>query len=297
MIELVIPARHRDLGGLSVSRVLPFPERRMVGPFIFLDHVPPVDVPAGAPRSLDVRPHPHIGLATITYPFAGEITHRDSLGYEQVILPEQVNWMTAGRGITHSERFERLRAEGGRLHATQAWVALPNADEECEPSFEHYSGDDTPVWSEHGVSGRVIAGSAFGLESRVSTRSPLFYVHVALAGGAEIGLPSAYSERGAYVVSGTVEVEDVSFGSGNLLVFARGAAKPLRAPAGASLMLLGGEPLGERHIWWNFVSSRPARIEQAKADWRERRFPLPQGDASEFTPLPEEPPPPAEPMS
>src|SRR5690348_5873812 len=177
MIDSVIEQRRRDLGGFEVGRVLPYAKRRMVGPFIFFDHMGPVDMPAGIPRSMDVRPHPHIGLSTVTYLFDGEIMHRDSVGSEQPIRPGEVNWMTAGRGITHSERFERARREGGRLHALQAWVALPERDEETDPAFAHHSPEDLPVFEEGGVWGRLLAGDAFGQKARVRTHSPMFYVH------------------------------------------------------------------------------------------------------------------------
>ncbi|MGE0719856.1 MAG: pirin family protein, partial [Alphaproteobacteria bacterium] len=285
-VDLVIPARHADLGGFQVGRVLPFMRRRMVGPFIFLDHMGPVDVAAGAPRSMDVRPHPHIGLATVTYLFAGEITHRDSLGVEQVIRPAEVNWMTAGRGISHSERFEGLRAHGGAMHGVQAWVALPDAEEETAPAFEHYGAADMPTVAEGGLQARIIAGAALGAASRVATRSPLFYVHAELAPGARVDIPAGYAERAAFIVRGAVEVAGRRQEAGNMLVFRPGPSPVLTALETATVMLLGGEPVGERHIWWNFVSSRKERIEQAKADWKAGRILLPKSDNAEFIPLP-----------
>jgi redox-sensitive bicupin YhaK (pirin superfamily) len=297
MLDLIIPARPHAIGTLEVGRVLPFMRRRMVGPFIFLDHIGPIELPAAIPRSADVRPHPHIGLATITYLFAGEITHRDSLGYEQVIRPAEVNWMNAGRAISHSERFDGMRAAGGRLHGVQAWVALPERDEEGDPGFEHYAAGDMPTLDERGVSGRLIAGEALGLKSGVRTRSPLFYLHLDLAAGARIALPATYSERAAYVIEGAVEHEGQRYERGQMLVFSPDSEAAVTAPQPATLLALGGEPLGERHIWWNFVSSRKERIEQAKADWQAGRIALPVADNAEFIPLPEAPAPRPEPLS
>jgi hypothetical protein len=295
-IELVIEGRRRDLGGFEVGRVLPWTKRRMVGPFVFFDHMGPVQLAANLPRRVDVRPHPHIGLSTITYLFAGEIVHRDSLGFHQVIRPGEVNWMTAGRGISHSERFETMRPHGGLLHGIQAWIALPESDEETAPAFVHHAADELPVERDGGATRRVIAGKAFGLFSPVRTHSALVYVHVELQPGASTGVPDSYSERAAFVASGTVRVGEQNFEAGQMIVFARGSEPRIVAIKAATLMLLGGEPLGTRHIWWNFVSSRAERIEQAKADWRAGRIALPVNDAAEFIPLPEDPPPPPEPM-
>lgn len=296
-IELVIEGRRRDLGGFEVGRVLPWTKRRMVGPFVFFDHMGPVQLAANLPRRVDVRPHPHIGLSTITYLFAGEIVHRDSLGVHQVIRSGEVNWMTAGRGISHSERFETMREHGGLLHGIQAWIALPEADEEIAPAFVHHAAADLPIERDGGATRRVIAGKAFGRSSPVRTHSPLVYVHVELEAGASTAIPDGYSERAAFVAAGTVRVGQESYEAGKMLVFTRGSEPRIVAVTPATIMLLGGEPLGARHIWWNFVSSRTERIEQAKADWRAGRIPLPVGDADEFIPLPEEPPPPPEPMS
>jgi redox-sensitive bicupin YhaK (pirin superfamily) len=296
-IELVIEGRRRDLGGFEVGRVLPWAKRRMVGPFVFFDHMGPVQMAANLPRRVDVRPHPHIGLSTITYLFAGEIVHRDSLGFHQVIRPGEVNWMTAGRGISHSERFETMREHGGLLHGIQAWIALPEADEETAPAFVHLDADALPIEHRADVSTRVIAGKAFGYSSPVHTHSPLVYVHVELRPAAITRIPDGYSERAAFVAAGTVRVGQQNFEPGQMIVFARGSDPQIEARTPATVMLLGGEPLGTRHIWWNFVSSRPERIEQAKADWRAGRIPLPVGDNAEFIPLPEDPPPPPEPMS
>ena len=297
MIDLVIQQRRRDLGGFEVGRVLPYAKRRMVGPFIFLDHMGPVVFPPGIPKSVDVRPHPHIGLSTVTYLFEGEIMHRDSVGSEQAIRPGEVNWMTAGRGITHSERFERSRREGGRVDGVQAWVALPQEHEETEPAFTHYGAGGLPKSDDGGVWMRVIAGDAFGMKSDVTTHSPLFYVHCVLQPGARVSLPDAYAERAAYIASGSIEVDGQTFQEGQALVFGAAGDTTLSAVTPAVVMLLGGEPLGERFIEWNFVSSSRARIEQAKADWRAGRMKLPDRDNAEFIPLPSDPPPPANAMS
>lgn len=296
-MELVIPARRRSIGSFEVGRVLPFAKRRMVGPFVFLDHMGPVDLPPDIPRETDVRPHPHIGLSTVTYLFKGEMTHRDSLGIEQVIRPGALNWMTAGRGISHSERFDGMRDAGGRIEGIQAWVALPEADEEMAPAFDHYDAARLPLLDEAGVSAKLIAGSAFGLTSPAKIRSPLFYLHVRLQPGAPFGLPPEYPERAAYVTHGRVSVDGRDYDAGQMLVFAKGETPLFRALEPATLMLLGGEPVGPRHIWWNFVSSRKERIEEAKADWSAGRIRLPPNDSGEFIPLPEDPKPRPEPMS
>ncbi|HVI24656.1 MAG TPA: pirin family protein [Xanthomonadaceae bacterium] len=296
MLERVIEQRRRDLGGFEVGRVLPVAGRRMVGPFIFFDHMGPIDFAPGIPRSVDVRPHPHIGLSTVTYLFEGEIMHRDSVGSEQPIRPGEVNWMTAGRGITHSERFERARAEGGPMHGIQAWVALPEADEEGDPAFHHYGRDALPVLEDGDAWMRLVAGAAFGARAAVRTHSPLCYLHCVLQPGARLRLPDEYPERAVYVVDGEIEAGGVRHGAGRMLVFRPGPAD-LQAVTPALLMLLGGEPLGPRFIEWNFVSSRPERIEQAKADWRAGRIKLPDLDHGEFIPLPPDPAPPPNPMS
>jgi redox-sensitive bicupin YhaK (pirin superfamily) len=297
-MELLIQARRRSLGGFDVGRVLPYAPRRMVGPFIFFDHMGPASFPPQIPRDADVRPHPHIGLATITYLLAGEITHRDSTGVEQVIRPGEVNWMTAGRGITHSERFDGMRQGGGLLDGLQSWVALPLEHEDADPAFDHYGAADLPTWTDPGVNARLIAGSAHGLTSKVRTLSPLFYIHARLEPGGRIGLPDGYEERAAYVATGRIESEGREHGPGQMLVFGKAEAPSLQALERSDVMLLGGEPVGERLIWWNFVASSQARMDQAKADWKAGRFTLPQLDHDEFIPLPEEPPPPTpEPMS
>jgi len=297
MIEIVIEARRRDLGGFEVGRVLPFTRHRMVGPFVFFDHFGPVHLERGIPGTVDVRPHPHIGLSTVSYLFEGEIMHRDSVGSEQAILPGEVNWMTAGRGITHSERFERARAEGGDLHGIQAWVALPTELEEVEPSFAHHGATDLPTYESSGLWARLVAGEAFGARANVVTHSPMFYVHWRLQPGATASLPAEYPERAAFVASGSVEVDHQTFDAGRMIVFAPGEPVVFKAASAANVMLLGGDPVGPRFIEWNFVSSSSERIEQAKADWRAGRMKLPDRDDQEFIPLPGGPPPPPNPMS
>jgi len=297
MIELKIVARRTDLGGLEVGRVLPWRGRRMVGPFIFFDHIGPVVLPAGVPRSTDVRPHPHIGLATITYLFVGEIVHRDSLGCDQVIRPGEVNWMTAGRGITHSERYDTMREKGGLLHGIQAWVALPAQAEETAPAFVHVDAAQTPSMTADGVGVRVIAGSVFGLTSRVHTHSPTLYAHLRMRSGTSMVLPAGYSERAVFVAGGGASVAGERLVPGEMAVLTPGAEASIAASEDAEVMVLGGEPVGERHIWWNFVASSRERIERAKADWRAGRFILPLGDDQEFIPLPDDPAARPEPMS
>jgi redox-sensitive bicupin YhaK (pirin superfamily) len=289
MIELVIDPRQRSIGRFQVARALPFAKRRMVGPFIFFDHMGPIDLPKGLPRNADVLPHPHIGLSTVTYLFAGEIMHRDSTGVEQVIRPGEMNWMVAGSGITHSERFEQARREGGPMHAIQSWVALPQGEEEATPAFAHHECDALPIHREGGVWMRLLAGEAFGLRAAVRTHSPLFYAHVTLKTGASIALPREYPERAAYLVSGAVEADGQAIEPMRMAVFGRNAPSLVRATTESVVMLLGGAPVGERFIEWNFVSSSKERIAQAKADWRAGRIKLPDLDNTEFTPLPPDP--------
>ena len=286
MIELIIPQRRRDLGSFEVGRVLPFGKRRMVGPYIFFDRMGPKDIAPGLPREADVRPHPHIGLSTITYLFDGEIMHRDSLGSEQPIHPGEVNWMTAGRGITHSERFERLRREGGPIDGIQAWVALPQEREETDPGFWHYASQSLPVFEEGGAIGRLIAGRLAGVESPVVVDSPQFYVHWQLPDGARVSLPAEYPQRAVYVVAGAVEIAGQRVGTGTMAVLAPGKAATIRARGDAVVMALGGEPVGPRYIDWNFVSSSKERIDQAREDWKAGRMKLPDLDNEEFIPLP-----------
>jgi len=290
MIELIIDQRRKDLGGgFEVGRVLPFAKRRAVGPFVFFDHMGPVDMPAGIPMSMDVRPHPHIGISTLSYLFAGEITHRDSLGYHQDIRPGEVNWMTAGSGVTHSERLERARREGAHMEGIQAWVGLPDGQEEVDPSFEHHAGSIAlPTWKADGVSGRLVAGEAMGMKAAVGVYSPLHYLHLDMDPGARFQTPTEHSESAVYVVSGLVEIDDGRpLGHGQMAVLERGVASVVCALEPSVVMILGGEPLGQRFIDWNFVSSSKERLEQAKADWRAGRMKLPDMDDQEFIPLPE----------
>lgn len=290
MLDIVIEARTASLGpSMDVRRILPFRLRRMVGPFIFMDHAGPVAITAEKTSSMDVLPHPHIGLSTVSYLFGGQVTHRDSLGIEQVIRPGEVNWMTAGSGIAHSERFEdpAILAEG-QLEMIQTWVALPEQAEESSPSFNKYKPKQLPVFNDTGIWMRLIAGNAFGLTNQVTTHSPLFYLHVVLEPGARFGLPREHTERGIYLAKGSVEVSGRTYSAGQLLVFTKNMDPIILAKAPTTLMLLGGEPLGERFIWWNFVSSRKDRIEQAKADWKEGRINLPPTDNQEYIPLPDD---------
>ncbi|MDY0904803.1 pirin family protein [Pedobacter sp. CFBP9032] len=287
MLDIVIEARQAIISpGFSVKRILPFQLRRMVGPFIFMDHGGPIDVPATT--NLDVLPHPHIGLSTVSYLFSGNVTHRDSLGIEQLIKPGEVNWMNAGKGIAHSERFEDPAMRAGGLEMIQTWVALPEKDEESDPSFKNYASEELPIFTDKGVWMRLIAGDAFGLSSNVKTNSPLFYLHVVLEQGARFGLPKEHSERGAYIVKGSIEINGVTYGEGKLLVFTKGVDPLIIAKEKVTLMMLGGEHLGERYIWWNFVSSRKERIEQAKEDWLQGRILLPPTDNEVFIPLPQD---------
>ena len=297
MIELVIDQRRRDLGGFEVGRVLPFHSHRMVGPFIFFDHMGTARFQAGFPRTVDVRPHPHIGLSTVSYLFEGAMTHRDSVGSTEVIRPGEFNWMTGGRGITHSDRFEYLRAHGGTMNGIQAWVALPDGAEDTAPAFAHHEGADLPTYEGGGMWARLIAGKAFGAEAKVKTHSPMFYVHWALDAGAMAELPAEYPERAAYVAQGIVEIDGQQIHEGQMAVLRPGMTVRVTAVTGAIVMLLGGEPVGERFIEWNFVASSQARIEQAKADWRAGRMKLPDADDQEFIPLPPDPPGPAPAMS
>lgn len=285
MLELVIAQRRKDLGGFEVGRVLPWTQRRMVGPFIFFDHMGPADFQPGLARSTDVRPHPHIGLATVTYLFSGEIMHRDSVGSEQSIRPGEVNWMVAGKGITHSERFEHARQHGDHLHGIQTWVALPREHEEADPGFTHIGSAALPVQSAEGCTVRIIAGAAYGLRSPVPVFSPTLYVHADLQAGAQLALPNDHAERAVYVAAGMVEVAGNTYSAGSMLVFKPGDAW-VKAIQHSTLMLIGGEPVGQRFIDWNFVSSSKERIEQAKADWRAGRMKLPDLDHDEFIPLP-----------
>ncbi len=285
-IERMLEARPRDLGGPHVGRVLPAIARRFVGPFVFLDHMGPEDLePLGG---LAVRPHPHLHLATVTYLFEGEITHRDSLGTRQVIQPGAINWMTAGRGIVHSERTSP--AEAGRVHGLQLWIGLPKQHEDVEPAFEHQPSTALPIVDAEGATVRVLAGSAFGETSPVRSLSPLFYVEVRLAAGAKLAIPTDHEDRAAYVVEGEVCSGDAVIEARRMAVFERRSAPVLRATTDARLVLLGGEPLdGPRYMWWNFVSSSKDRIIEAAQAWRAGGFPRVPGDEIEFIPAPEGP--------
>ncbi|MGE5793641.1 MAG: pirin family protein [Bacteroidota bacterium] len=285
-IEHLLRSHARDIGGFAVRRVLPAVPKQMVGPFIFFDHMGPARLAPG--EGLDVRPHPHIGLATVTYLFEGEILHRDSLGSVQPIRPGDVNWMTAGRGIAHSERTPpELRAAGPGVHGIQTWVALPRASEEVEPSFFHHPKASLPVLELQGATLRVIAGRAFGVRSPVAVFSDTLYAAVDLEPGASLALPPEHAERGVYVVEGNVTIGDTAIEAGQLAVLAEGVEAEVRAPFSATLMLLGGARMdGPRFIWWNFVSSARERIERAKADWRADRFGAVPGE-TERIPLPE----------
>jgi redox-sensitive bicupin YhaK (pirin superfamily) len=286
-IDLVIRPRLRDIGAFSVRRSLPAVERRLVGPFAFFDHMGPATLEPTNP--LTVRPHPHIGLATVTYLFEGEIMHRDSLGSAQVIRPGDVNWMVAGRGIVHSERgTEAQREKGGRLHGIQLWLALPKELEETDPKFVHYPANSIPSLSLPGVSLRVVLGNAFGATSPVEVLSPMHYVEVCMECNAELVLPDEHEERAAYVVEGSISIGDQTIEAGAMAIFHPGANVKMAAIEVARVMLLGGEKLdGDRHIFWNFVGSSKERIEQAKTEWREGRFPKVPGDEVDFIPLPE----------
>lgn len=286
-IETIIVPRSRDLGGFEVRRALPSPGRKMVGPFIFFDQMGPAEFLVGG--GIDVRPHPHIGLATVTYLFEGEVLHRDSLGTQLAIRPGEMNLMSAGSGIVHSERTsEEAKALGPKLFGIQSWVALPESAEEGTPAFEHYSADQLPLLEDHGVSLRVIAGQMMGVKAPTQTAWPTLYVDAVLATGASIPLEATYDERAIYTVSGTIKIAGDAFGSGQLLIFKPGDEITITAQADARFMIVGGEPMdSKRYIWWNFVSSSKERIEQAKEDWKTGRFDSVPGDAEDFIPLPD----------
>jgi len=287
-IANVIVPRTVDLGdGFSVRRALPSARTRMVGPFIFFDHFGPAEFRAGA--GLDVRPHPHIGLATVTYLFDGEIMHRDSLGTAASIRPGEVNWMTAGRGIVHSERTgPQQRAAGGPIHGLQMWVGLPSDKEEMAPGFAHHATLEFPVVAENGTNVRVVVGSLYGASSPVPTVHETIFADVHLKSGSTLPLDAEHEERAVYVINGEVEISDDRFAAGQLLVFKPGDAVTISAARDTHLVIAGGAPMeGPRHIWWNFVSSRKERIEQAKADWKAGHFQKVPGDEIEFIPLPD----------
>jgi redox-sensitive bicupin YhaK (pirin superfamily) len=292
-IETLIIPRARDLGGFEVRRALPAPKRQLVGPFIFFDQMGPAEFLHDG--GIDVRPHPHIGIATVTYLFKGEFQHRDSLGTDQMIYPGEVNWMIAGRAITHSERTsDTTRAERHSLFGIQTWVALPAKHEETEAGFEHHSREALPLIEGEGKSVRLILGHAYGKQAPVKTFTEMFYAEAILQPGAILPLPDNHEDRGLYVVDGSVSVAGQSFTEGRMMVFRPGDAISVQAgDQGARVMLLGGETLNEpRYIWWNFVSSSKERIEHAKQEWRRGdwgggQFSLPPGDDGEFIPLPE----------
>ena len=285
-LETIVVPRPRDIGGFEVRRALPSAERRNVGPFVFFDQMGPADLAPGS--GIDVRPHPHIGLATVTYLFEGTIVHRDSLGSVQAIEPGAVNWMTAGRGIVHSERSDNeLRKRRQKLSGIQIWVALPKQHEEIAPDFTHYAAGSLPQIEGEGKTVRIIAGSLFGKASPVKTLSQLFYADAALDSGASLLLNNDYDERGIYLLEGDVDIHGQRFEPGRLLVFSSGDEITIKALSAARFVLFGGEPLDSpRHLWWNFVSSSLERLEQAKSDWKSGRF-APVPGESEFIPLPE----------
>lgn len=285
-VTLVIPAREKDLGGFHVRRVLPFARHRMVGPWIFFDHMGPASFAAG--QGVDVRPHPHINLATVTYLFEGHILHRDSLGSNCVISPGDINLMVAGHGIVHSERenpetFQQPR----RLDGLQLWLALPEADEETDPAFFHYDAASIPEVDDGQATVRVMMGQAFGLSSPVKTYAKTLYLEARLKAGAQFQVPMGVEERAIYVCDGELDIDGLAVEAGSMAVLTPGAFVQVHATTRAHLVVIGGEALSERHIYWNFVSSRPERIEQAKADWKAGRFPKVPGDELEFIPLPE----------
>ena len=285
-VEMVVVPRTRDLGGFEVRRVLPSTQRRMVGPFVFLDQMGPVEFAPG--KGIDVRPHPHIGLATVTYLLEGSIVHRDSLGTVQTIAPGAVNWMTAGCGIVHSERSDAERRKSAQpMFGLQIWVALPKRHEETAPSFFHHPAASLPLIEDADKTARVVVGEAYGKAAPVKTFSEMFLVDAKLRAGATLPVDATHEERAAYIVDGAVEVDGQGFDAGRLLVFAPGARPTIKAPNAARVVLLGGEPMdGPRELWWNFVSSSPERIEQAKADWKAGRFAAVPGE-TEFIPLPD----------
>lgn len=286
IIEQVIEPHIKDLGGFEARRSLPQEARTLVGPFIFFDHLGPATFPPG--EGVDVRPHPHINLATVTYLFEGALMHRDSLGTVQEIRPGAVNWMTAGKGIVHSERSpQNAKDTAATLHAIQTWVALPQKHEEVEPSFYHYADEDMPRWEENGAIAKVIAGKAYGHESPVKTYSPTLYIDVQLAKGSEFVVPADYSERAVYSVTAGLSLAGEALPQHRLAVLKAGEAVSVKATEAARFVVIGGEPVGDRLKWWNFVSSSAERIEQAKQDWKAQNFAKVPGE-DEFIPLPDD---------
>lgn len=282
-VALTIEPKEKDLGEFTVRRILPARARKMVGPFIFFDHIGPAEFAPG--NGIAVRPHPHIGIATVTYLFEGEIIHRDSLGVTQPIQAGAVNLMTAGRGIVHSERAGEDLHEFSRLHGIQSWMALPTGQEEMEPAFYHHAADELPELVVGDATVRVILGEAYGHASAVITYSPILYLDCRLPKGKKLALPETFQELAAYVVSGSVQIEQHTYAAGVMAVARAGKQIQLAAAEDSHVMVIGGDPVGERHIWWNFVSSSKDRIEQAKSDWTEGRFEDVPGD-SEYIPLP-----------
>lgn len=300
-IDFVIPSREKDLGGFSVRRVLPYASHRMVGPFIFFDHMGPADFTAG--QGMAVRPHPHIHLSTVTYLFEGKIHHRDSLGSDQVIEPGAVNWMIAGHGVVHSERTpDELKKTGGRLNGIQCWIALPDESQDTQPSFSHHASNSLPEFEVDGAKLKLLLGSAFGQHSPVRVHSDLFYLDVFLPKGGILHLPCDGREGAVYLVSGKVDVGEITLEPYTMAVGHIGEPLTLKSQESSRLMLLGGKPVGERHIYWNFVSSSKDNIELAKKAWAkgpgksEDRFPAIVGDDQEFIPLPVEHNPPGTPL-
>ncbi|WAC48543.1 pirin family protein [Asticcacaulis sp. SL142] len=286
VIDLIVPPRAKDLGGFQVRRLLPFARRRMVGPWIFFDHMGTVDFAPGA--GSNVRPHPHINLATVTYLFEGAILHRDSVGSVATIVPGDINLMVAGRGIVHSEReVPETLDQPRRMHGLQLWLALPEADEEIDPVFFHYDSAVLPKTEVTSVPVRVMMGQAFGVTSPVKTYSPTLYAEAALTAGQTLDLPEGVDEMAVYVAAGVVSVDGVPVDEFHMAILKRGTTATLTATTDARIAIIGGEGMAERHIYWNFISSRPERIEQAKADWKAGRFPKVPGDDIEFIPLPE----------
>jgi redox-sensitive bicupin YhaK (pirin superfamily) len=284
-ISLVLEPTDRDLGGFSVRRLLPTRELPSVGPFIFFDHLGPAEFASGT--GIDVRPHPHIGLATITYVFEGEILHRDNLGSVQAIRPQEINWMTAGKGIVHSERTgPELRRQGHTLEALQLWVALPEADEETAPFFSHYDSSSLPLIAGNGITTRIMIGEAYGVKSAVKTHSPTLYVEARLEVGATITVPDGVEERAVYLVSGSLTTGETLLPQHTMTVFDSSPGIELTARESSRLVIIGGRPLGKRTVWWNLAASRKELIEQAKDDWQNGRFPKIPGE-TEFIPLPD----------
>jgi len=286
-IDLIITPPQHDLGGFMVRRALPAPKQRMVGPWIFFDHFGPVTFPPG--QGIDVRPHPHINLATVTYLFCGEMLHRDSLGNELTIQPGEVNLMVAGQGIVHSERQRpEIKARDNHIEGLQLWLALPETDEQMEPEFHHYDSSTLPLLTKHGVPIRVLIGTAYGVTSPVKSFAKTLYVEAKLQQGQQLEITHDVEERGVYVVQGQVTINNSVIEQYQLAVLTRGQAATLTAQKETQLAIIGGETLSQRHIWWNFVSSQKQRIEQAKQRWRNGEFPKVPGDEVEFIPLPDD---------